>query len=736
MDRADLLVEIGTEEIPAGYIPSALEALRKRLLKLLQENGIECDAAAAKTYATPRRLTVLVPAVADRQDTRTERKLGPAVAAAFDADGNPTPAAKGFARSAGVEVDALQRIDTDKGERLGVEVTVGGASTRELLTQESTWRELLQLGFPKTMRWIPGDDFAFARPIRWLVCLHGDQVIPFKLAHLTAGRQTRGHRTLSPDVVELAHANDYVESLRRANVIVDPAERHASIDKHAHALAKQAGGVLHEAADLLQEVSFLTEHPAPVLGHYDAKVIETLPKEVLVTAMRSHQRYFSVEDAGGNLLPCFITFRDGGDHGLANVVEGNERVLRARLDDALFYWKEDCSHSSDQKLEALDRIVWLEGYGSIGDKSRRVAKLALALADELSLDVDRKVLERGALLSKTDLATEMIRDGKEFTKLQGTIGRYYALADGEPRAVADVIREHLHPRFATDRFPQDTASTLVALADRLDSITGCARAGFAPTGGQDPYALRRQALAVLRMLVDRQWHLDLDEWIARAWDGHSSVTEPAETGGAPTPEVVSELFWGRIETLLSSLPAEIVRAVLSVSVLDPVENVRAATALAELQGEESFDKLLAGAKRCRNILVKEGRLVEEGQAGSARSRQLRQLAQQRWGAWVEQSQGKSALAFRPDRLEEPAERELVKAAMKVTPTLQEGLAGEDHKKVYGALATLGGPIDAYFDKVLVNDERPEIRENRLTLLQDLHYMFARFADLSAIPSRG
>ena len=732
MARADLLLEIGSEEVPAGYVGPALAELRRRLETFLGDRGLGFDAGATASFATPRRLAVRIAGVELQQPRRTETKVGPPVQAAFDADGNPTKAAVGFARGAGIEPADLRRVHDGKVERIAAEVTTGGASTRDLLLEQLDLRELVQLGFPKTMRWIPGDDLRYARPIRWLVCLLGEEVVPLRLAHLTAGRSSRGHRTLAPGEVEIATPGDYERVLGEHRVIVDVDARREIIEREAERVAREAEGTLHRADDLVDEVVQLVEHPTPVLGSIEPERVRQLPPEVIITAMRSHQRYFSIERADGSLVPHFITFRDGGTQGLDNVVEGNERVLRARLDDALFYWNEDRALSSDEKIARLGRVVWLEGFGSIEDKCRRVADLALALSDALPVEVDRDRLRRAAMVSKTDLATEMIRDGKEFTKLQGTIGRYYALEAGEPVDVADAIREHLHPRGASDRLPEGELGTLVAIADRLDSMAGCVLAGFAPTGGQDPYALRRQALAVLRILIEREWHLELTDWVDRALRPHP-VKDVDRTAAAST---MVDLFWGRLETVLSDLPVEIVRGVLSVSALDPVENVRAARALAQLQDSDAFARLLEGAKRCRNILVKEERLAEEALEGPARATALRRAASERWQRWLHvHEDGAVSLGFDPARFADPAESALLDAARDRVTALETARSAADYASLYARLAELGPAIDRYFDEVLVNAEDPTVRENRLAFLEQVHYLFARFADLSRIAPR-
>lgn len=728
MATADLLLEIGTEEIPAGYIDAATERLAANLTAWLDEHAFGFDRGRVETFATPRRLAVRIGAVELAQERRTERRLGPAVAQAFDAEGRPGPAALGFARSAGIEASDLLRVETDRGERLAADVTVGGAELAESLREQLDLRALLQLGFPKSMRWIENDDFRFARPIRWMVCLLGPDVVELRLAHIVAGRTTRGHRTLAAGPVELADPSQYEAKLSAASVVVDPAERRARILSGAHEQAAAAGGVLHEDDELVAEVAHLLEFPTPVTGAFEEERVRQLPPEVVITAMRSHQRYFSVESSDGGLRPRFITFRDGGDRGLDQVREGNERVLRARLADASFYWEEDCALSSDEKLERLGRVVWLEGFGSVREKCERIEALAVGLAAALGVEVEEAALRRAALLCKTDLATEMIRDGKEFTKLQGVIGRYYALEAGEPEAVADAIREHLYPRQAGDRLPEGALGTLVALGDRLDTITGCVRAGFAPTGSQDPYALRRQVLAVLRILQEHDWHLDLEAWIGRALDAHPGSAEERQLA----VDQVQLLFRGRMETLLADLPADIVRGVLSVSALDPVENLQAARALGGLRGTESFERLLEGAKRCRNILAKDGLLAEGDLDAAARGRCLRSESERVWQAWLEEAGRGTRHGFDPAAFEDEAERALHAAILDRAGGLAVAAAERRHADVFRTLAELGPSIDRYFDDVLVNAPQPELRDNRVKFLRELHYLFARFADLEAI----
>jgi glycyl-tRNA synthetase beta chain len=506
-----------------------------------------------------------------------------------------------------------------------------------------------------------------------------------------------------------------------ASVIVRPSRRRELIETEACHLAEEIGGRIHEDSDLLEELVYLAEHPRGVRGDFDPAMAEVLPREVIITAMRAHQRYFSVESGEGTLIPCFLTFRDGGDEGIENVKEGNERVLRARLEDAVFYWNEDRATSSEEKLRRLGSVVWIEGFGSVGDKCRRVAELACELAEALMPELPHEKVHRAGLLSKSDLATEMIKDGKEFTKLQGIMGRYYALAAGEDAEVADAIAEHLYPRFAEDRLPEGELGRVLALADRLDTLAGCVLAGFIPTGSADPYALRRQALAVLRILSQNELRCDLTKWIDKSLHNYSQPPSALKEAAS----VITGLFWGRLETLLQDLPVEIVQSVLSVFPLDPVENARASEDLAHLRGSETFQMLIEGARRCRNILVKADRLPEESLAPQERAQALQRESRARW-------ERGDLKGYRADEQADEAERELIEAAQQILPQLESGLSESSYTRVYEALATLGKPIDRYFVEVLVNAPDPVLRARRLDWLESLHYLFARFADLSRL----
>jgi glycyl-tRNA synthetase beta chain len=732
VEKLDLLVELGSEEIPASYLEPAAEALRRNVAQWLRDRHLDFDETRMRSFATPRRLAVRAPGVSAAQETREETRLGPAVKAAFDDQGRPTKAAQGFARGAGIDVDRLERVETDRGERVAAVVRVGGRSARELLLEDGVLESWAQLPFPKTMRWIPGDDFRYARPLRWVVLLLGEEVVPARLRSLVAGRESRGHRTLSPGKVEIGRPADYETILGDHGVWVLPERRRQSIEEGARSEARSLGGTPHEDPGLLAEITYLAEHPQVLHGSFDPALVDELPPEVIVTAMRAHQRYFSVVGPDGRLLPHFLTFRDGDTRSLDQVAAGNERVLRARLDDARFYWNEDRERSSDEKLAELERIVWLEGFGSVADKCRRVARSALDLRRTWSLEtVPEDLLERACLLCKSDLATEMIRDGKEFTKLQGTMGRYYALESGEAPEVADAIAEHLYPRHASDRLPEGELATLVAVADRLDSIAGSLLAGFAPTGSQDPYALRRQSLAILRILLERQWHLDLGDAIHAAVALYTEDPQASET----VVQQSSELFGGRIESILSELPAEIVRAVLAVRRVDPVAIVGAARSLAESSGSESFQSLVAGAKRCRNLLSKERSLAEEdADSEEGRQERLRDIAAERFEAWIAHVDAGKPLDFDRELFVDEAETALYGAVVEGIDDLRQARDQDDAGRAYRSLAGFGPGIDRYFDEVLVNAPEPGLRRNRLGFLRDIHYLFAYWADLSQVPS--
>lgn len=700
-----LLLEVGVEEVPAGYIPPALGQLRADCEALLADLRLLEPGAPVRTLGTPRRLVLVADGVRERQEDREVVTLGPARRAAFDAAGSPTKAAIGFARSRGLAVEALEVVATERGEYVAARALERGEPAAALLAARLP-ALVLGLRFPKSMRW---DDtgVSFPRPIRWILALHGEGPLDVRMGGVASGRATFGHRFLAPGPVPVRSPGDYEEALARAGVVVDPARRRVAIAAALEAAAREAGGRLVPDDDLLDQVTYLVETPGALAGSFDPRYLD-LPREVIVTAMKEHQRYFAVEDDAGRLLPRFLSVvnvpRDDAER-IATVRAGNERVLAARLEDAEFYWAEDQKTPLRDKVPLLDRVVWQEKLGTVGGKARRIERLALAMvADaETTGRVDlavRDVVASAAPLLKADLVTEMIQDGKEFTRLQGFMGREYARRSGEPPEVAEAIFEHYLPRFAGDRLPETPAGVVLSIADKVDTIVGCFGVGLVPTGSQDPFALRRLARGVLRILRDADAPWGVERLIDLAAAGYG---ETLRAGGAALRGDVLAFVADRLENLLveEGLAYDAVEAALAVT-RRPREVGERARAIAAYRESPDFERLAIGFKRVANILKGAG---ETG-------------------------------AVDPARLIEPEERALHDALVAASAAIAPHLATRRYQQAMEVLLGLRGVIDALFDEVLVMAEDPALRANRLALLGEVRDLFLRFADLSRIVIEG
>jgi len=712
------LLEIGSEEIPARFIPVAMEEIAQRLAALFAE--LHLAQAPLRVLATPRRLAVVCPGLATHQPDREEEVKGPPVQVAFDAAGQPTPAGLGFARKLGVALAACGRGRDQRGEHLLVRRTIAGRAAAAVLGERLP-ELILSLPFRKTMRW-GSLEIEYARPLQWLVCLHGGDVVPFTLGDVASGRTTRGHRTLAGDARrEVPTPDGYEAVLAELRIVADPAERRRRI--LAQAAARLADlpepGVLHADEDLLTEVVFLCEHPTVFVGAFEPAYFE-LPDEVIVTALKAHQRYFVVERADRQgLLPCFVAVRDGGEDHLAQVRAGNERVLRARLADALFYWRFDQQRSPLEHAAALARVTWLEGFGSVADQTRRTAVLAEHLWTHGCGDGGPvpDALRRAAALNRFDLVTEMIKDGKEFTKLEGLIAARYAAAAGEASAVCTALEASQLPRSANGDLPGDPISSTLAIAWRLDTLAGCWLAGFAPTGAKDPYALRRHALAVLRILLDRGARVDLRDLFTRALAPFAAVRPGADLAAAARE--LLEFVRIRHEGWLTDTDGAdlaVVRAVLPVRGHDPADAVAWVRALEQFRGREDFLLLATGFKRCTNILEGETLPVE-----------ARRQSVDRWRAG-----GRGAAGEDFGRLVEPAERALRDAVATATAELLAAEEREDYVAVFRVLSGIGPVIDRFFDEVRVNTDDPRLTSLRHAFLREIHALFLRFADFSLV----
>ncbi len=714
--RVPLLLEIGSEEIPARFVPDAMAFVAERCETLLNE--VYLDHAPLRVVATPRRLAVICDAVATCQPDREVELKGPPVSVAFAANGAPTRAGEAFASKAGIPLADCERAVDKRGEYLVARMRVAGRSTAEVLA-EALPGVILAIPFRKVMRWGTGT-IEYARPLQWIVCLLGTAVVDFTVGDLATGRETRGHRTLTRDRRRaLGAASEYLPAMAELSVIVDPAERRGLIEAQASAaMAALPGPATWRAdAELIAEVVQLCEHPTVFRGDY-AEHYFALPREVIVTALKAHQRYFAVEGADGSaLLPHFLAVRDGGGEHLDKVVAGNERVLRARLDDALFYWRFDQQKSPDEHTQGLATVTWLEGFGSVLDKTHRVTDL-VAYLWERGLGDGAAVpaaLTRAATIAKFDLVTEMIKDGKEFTKLEGVMAARYAAKAGEDAAVCRTIERFYLPRGAEGELPGDGLSSTLSIADRLDTLAGCWLAGFVPTGAKDPYALRRHTLAIIRTLLDREARIDLPAAIARALAPYASFgpKRGLEEAAGEIVDFVRVRLEGFVTESLGA-NAQVARAVLGARRLDPTDIAAWIRALERFRNRDDFLLLATGFKRCTNIL--------EGQAWPPH---LRAESLERW-----RDGGRTPDGGDFSDLPEPEERALTEAVAAAAAAVATAETEGDYVAVFELLSSLGPAIDRFFESVRVNVDDAVLRGRRHDFLREIHAVFSRFADFS------
>ena len=677
--KRDLLFEIGTEEIPAHVMPHLLEDLAQLAETMLKEHRLSYE--KVRTLGTPRRAALIVTGLAERQEDINTETRGPSVAIAFDADGNPTKAGAGFARGQGVDPSALIQRDG----YVYASVHESGAATAELLT--SLLPDLVRaIPLPNSMRW--GDlDFRFIRPIRWFVALYGTEIVPFTLAGVTSGNHSRGHRTLAPADFVITSAADYEAACEKAYIIVDPERRRAMICEQITETAKACGGTAEITPDLLEEVLYLVEYPTALSGSFEEKYL-ALPAEAVITPMRDHQRYFPVKAADGSLLPAFITVRNGGKAHLDVVAHGNERVLRARLADAQFFFDEDRKKSLAEHREKLKTVVFQRGLGSMYEKTERLMALTTAIVEEMAAgDADDAALadaRRAAELSKADLVTGMVT---EFTELQGIMGREYALLDGESSAVARAIDEQYMPRFAGDELPQTPLGVALSVADKIDNIVGTFSQGRIPTGSQDPFGLRRQALGLVLMLIEQESTMLLSDLVDEACDLYD-----LEEFRDKMQVYVADFIRLRLKNVLSErgVRYDVQEAVLGD--VDLVADVPVRAAYVErLLASEGGEALVQSFVRVGNI----ARSVTGGTVDPA--------------------------LFKAE--EEGALLSAYQAAAAARAEGEDTLPAEQ---------ALGRAIDTFFDAVMVMDKDARVKENRLSLLKMIDDDLLETADYSKI----
>jgi glycyl-tRNA synthetase beta chain len=687
----ELLLEIGTEEIPAAFLPKALKDIERIIKKDFSENRIRHG--AIMTMGTPRRLVLCVREVAEKQDDQLIEKVGPAKRAAFDDEGNPTKAAMGFARGQGLEVSELETITNDKGEYLCARKKVIGEDTGAFLS-DALPRLITSIPFQKSMRWM-NLDLRFARPVHWILALFGGEVVPFKLENITSGARSFGHRFMSPEFFEVSDFEDYLKKTNDHFIIADPEKRKSIIIEEARKAANDVAGEVLENEDLLNEVTFLVEYPSVVLGNFDREYLD-LPKEVLTTSMIKHQKYFPVTDREGKLLPHFITVNNTLSRDPAVVARGNEKVIRARLADAQFFFEEDRKTPLENHLEDLKDVVFHSALGTSYEKVMQFRELALYITETLNLPI-KDTVDRTALLSKADLETQMVY---EFTELQGVMGREYARIQGEDPVVAKAIYEHYLPVAAGGDLPETDEGAVVSIADKMDTIVGFFAINLVPTGTADPFALRRQALGIINIILDRQYPLNLDALIDKsiALLGEKLKRTPEETKAD-----VLDFFRGRFENQLISQghPYDVVNAVLALGLSDIVQSLRKIEAMEDFKGHPDYEPLAVAFKRVVNIL----KGFEGGSVDTA-------------------------------RFQEAEEENLHKAFLDISEKVESFIDDEQYKEALSEVARLRKPVDAFFDTVLVMSKDEAVKFNRLSLLEELKTLFYGIADFTKIVTDG
>ncbi|HUL37304.1 MAG TPA: glycine--tRNA ligase subunit beta, partial [Thermodesulfobacteriota bacterium] len=551
----ELLLEIGTEEIPAGFIPQALVDLEALARKELEASRVDFN--GMKTLGTPRRLVLMIESVSERQRDEETRKIGPSKQAAYDEKGNPTKAAIGFAKGQSVPVESLTLVQTDKGEYVCAVKKESGKPTSEILSSIlPKW--ILSIPFQKSMRWadIP---IRFARPIHWILALFGGEVIPFEVGNIRSGKMTYGHRFMHSGPIPVRDFQSYLQKTREAFVIVDPVEREKKIEDEMMREGAKVSGRVVEDEDLLNEVNFLVEYPVALGGAFDRKFL-SLPQEILIHSMKEHQRYFPLVDDHGTLIPHFVCISNINPKNREVVVKGNERVLKARLSDAAFFFEDDLKISLEKRLEQLKKVVFQAKLGTSHEKVMRFKQLALWITERIDPKL-REAVERTSLLCKADLVTGMVG---EFPKLQGVVGREYACISGEKPEVAEAIYEHYLPGFAGDRLPSSSIGDIVSIADKMDTIVGCFGVGLVPTGTADPFGLRRQALGIIRIILEKKYSISLHELID---ESGRQLKEKMERPSQQVKDEVLEFFRVRYQNFLldKEYPFDVTDAVLSIS---------------------------------------------------------------------------------------------------------------------------------------------------------------------------
>ena len=679
----DLLFEIGAEEIPAGFMPNILGQLKQLAETKLNDAHLPFESIA--TYGTPRRLALIVKGLADTSAEISERHKGPSASIAYDADGNATKAAIGFARGKGLDVADLVVEDG----YIYAETKTAGVPAKDIVT-DMLPQLITGLNFPKSMHW--GNlDAKFVRPVRWLVALLDEEVIPVEFATVKSGNVTRGHRFLGADEITIKNAASYVDTLKENFVMVDQDARRELISKQLHDIAASKNASIVWDDDLLEEINYLVEWPTALCGGFEESYL-ALPDAAIITPMKDHQRYFPLVDQNGKLLPMFLTVRNGSDHSIEVVQAGNERVLRARLDDAKFFFNEDRKKPLIDRQDGLTKIVFQEGLGNLADKTERLLKLGRVFGEECGLHEDAAVvLERATELAKTDLTTGMVT---EFTELQGVMGKEYALLDGESEEVAEAIFEQYLPRFAGDVLPQTEAGKVLSIIDKVDNIVATFSRGLIPTGSQDPYALRRQTIGILNILLGSEWNISLRPIFKASME---LLNVPAEKQDELLGQV-EEFFTLRLKNIFldREVPHHVIDLLLSNNELSVADAEGLVNALLANRIDENVE-LVQAYTRMYN-LVKDVEYI----------------------------------GVNSDLLKEDAEKALFEAASKASEESLAAWEANDYAAVVAVPATLVPAINKFFEDVMVMDKDEAIKANRLQLVRLAYSVMAIIGDISAL----
>jgi glycyl-tRNA synthetase beta chain len=686
--KRDLLLEIGVEEMPSAFMAGALEDLKKLAGQKFTASRV--GFAQVNSMGTPRRLVLHVEGLEEKQQDAVIENRGPKKASAFDQDGNPSKAAQGFARGQGINVTDLEIRDVDGIEYVfAVKKELGGATIEVL--PEILLDIIHSLSFPKSMRWAYYQT-RFARPIRWLLALYGDQTVNVQIENVQSSNESYGHRFLAPEKFAVNSIEEYFAQLRRRYVIVDQQIRKNMIWEQVQAVARQAGGNAMENDDLLEEVTFLLEYPTAFAGSFSPSYLD-VPPEVLTTSMIEHQRYFPVFDDQGKLLNAFIGVRNGTDASLDMVRAGNERVLKARLEDALFFWKEDTAKSLIDFVTGLQKVMFHERLGSIMDKVERLQKLAVFIGRETGLSTPEK-LERSALLCKADLLSNMVY---EFPELQGIMGRYYALKSQEDQEVAEAILEHYMPRFAGDKLPAGETGTVLALTEKIDNLTACFAIGIRPTGSQDPYALRRQALGVVNILTDMNIKTDLGRIIAAAYNGLANVKTEGDEQQI-TDELMDFIRQRQRGILLDKgFAFDVIDAVMNLALTDINDILDRVRVVQEFKASTRYEDFMVVFNRSHNLSKK-------------------------WDSTV----------VKPENFADESEKILYQHVLEVQQATEKSLSAKDYQQTLTHLANLRPDLDRFFTAVMVMVEDENLKAARLGILKSIAGLCGQVADFTKI----